>query len=308
MTVKIGTRGSQLAMWQTKWVRKKLLSNFPDIRMEIIVIKTTGDKILDSPLSRIGDKGLFTRELDIALLKGEIDLAVHSMKDIPTIFDPGLAIGAVTERWDPRDALISRRGIKLSELPQGAIIATGSLRRKAQLLHFRPDLKIVDIRGNVPTRLEKFDKSDWDGMILATAGLHRLDLEKRISEIVSSDILLPAVGQGCFGILIRKNDEKIINILKSLDQPEIADAVDAERSMLRKLEGGCQVPIGALGECTDKHVHLQGCIASLDGQRFFRDKITFPREKALEAGIALADRLTDAGGGEILEEIRKSIK
>jgi len=286
--IRLGTRGSELALYQTYWVEERLKKYFPDTSTEIVVIKTTGDKILDSPLSRIGDKGLFTRELDRALIEKEIDLAVHSMKDVPTQFDDRLTIAAVTERWDVRDAFIARSVKHLRELPDGATVATGSLRRKAQLLHFRPDLKIIDIRGNVNTRLKKFDASNWDAMILACAGLERLNLQNRIKEKIDVDIILPAVGQGCFAVMSRKNDQKVLKIARVLNRPEVEVAVKAERALLKTIEGGCQVPLGALGRVENQHIRLKGCIASLDGKKYFIDEAVSSLLEPEEAGIWIA--------------------
>ncbi|GAB4374645.1 MAG: hydroxymethylbilane synthase [Calditrichia bacterium] len=305
--LRLGTRGSTLALWQTDWVKKRLAEKYPEVEFQTVIIKTTGDKILDSPLSRIGDKGLFTRELDQALLDGRIDLAVHSMKDVPTQYDAGLTIGAVTERWDVRDALISREGKSLDDLPEGAIIATGSLRRKAQLLHLRPDFTIVDIRGNLQTRLQKFDQSDWQGMILATAGLERLNLHERISQRIPTDIILPAVGQGCFAVMLRRNDEAVAEMLQAVHCPEVAFPVFAERALLRTIEGGCQVPLGAFGEVQNGGIMLRACIASLDGKKFVKDQISGPLGQYERLGKSLAEKLIAAGGDEILREIRSGI-
>lgn len=302
--IRLGTRGSQLALWQTNWVAERLKRNHPDIEFETIIIKTTGDKILDSPLSQIGDKGLFTRELDRALLDGRIDLAVHSMKDVPTEFDSALTMAVITERWDVRDALVSRNGRTLDQLPEGAVIATGSLRRRAQLLHYRPDLQVMDIRGNLQTRLQKFDGENWEGMILAVAGLERLGLHHRITQKIPVNIMLPAVGQGCFAVITRSGDTEVINFLQTIHQPETAAAVTAERALLRQLEGGCQVPLGAFGQVEEGTIRLQACVADLDGKLFFRDSISKPVAAAEAAGVELAGRLVNAGAGEVLKKIR----
>jgi hydroxymethylbilane synthase len=303
--VRLGTRGSELALWQTRWVKERLKQNFPDVEFETVVIKTTGDKNLDSPLAQIGDKGLFTKELDISLLNGDIELAVHSMKDVPTEFHEDLTIAAVTERWNVSDVLISRSAKSIQDLPEGAVLATGSLRRKAQLLHYRPDLRIVDIRGNLNTRFRKFDEADWDGMILAAAGVERLGLGDRITQKIPTDVMLPAVGQGCFAVITRKENQEIIEMLVSIHQPEVAECVTAERALLRALEGGCQVPLGALATTDGFRLRLEGCVASLDGRKYFRDQVEFPVDEAQSAGEKLAGRLIKAGAGEVLEEIRK---
>ncbi len=302
--IKLGSRGSQLALWQTEWVKEKLQIKYPNLEFETEIVKTTGDKVLDSPLAKIGDKGLFTKELDIALLENRIDLAVHSMKDVPTQFPEELVIGAVTDRWDVRDALISKNGILLEDLPKGASLATGSLRRKAQLLHHRPDFEIIDIRGNLNTRFRKFDESDWDGMVLASAGVERLQMGDRISQKIPSEYMLPAVGQGCFAVMTNCHNEEVLQLIKAIHQPIVAAGVFAERSLLRVLEGGCQVPLGALGEIDGNSLRLRGCVASLDGQAYFANEVMKPIDKPIEAGKLLAEKLIDAGANRILDEIR----
>ena len=303
--VRLGTRGSELALWQTEWVKSKLSGEFPDVEFDILVIQTTGDKILDSPLSKIGDKGFFTKELDRALLDDQIDIAVHSMKDVPTQYDENLAIASVTERWDARDALISPSGKLLDELPNGAVVATGSLRRRSQLLHYRQDLQIVDIRGNINTRLRKLDQSSWDALILASAGIERLNLHTRITQKIPVEIMLPAVGQGCLAVMTKKSNMEIINMLAVIHQPLVVCAIFAERAFLRTLEGGCQVPVGALGETDGNSGKLKGCVASLDGSNYFSDEVQFSFDEPDEAGVELAERLIRAGAKEVLEEIRK---
>jgi hydroxymethylbilane synthase len=305
MIIRLGTRGSALALYQTNWVKEKLQKIFPEMEFETIIIKTTGDKILDSPLSKIGDKGLFTKELDRALLDRKIDIAVHSMKDVPTQFDNQLTIAAVTERHDVRDALVSNGISNIKNLPQGATIATGSLRRKAQLLHFRPDFNIIDIRGNVNTRLKKFDQSDWDAMVLAVAGLERLELQERISQKIPLDIMLPAVGQGCFAVMTKKSNQKVIDICQLVHQPDTSAAVFAERAFLRRLEGGCQVPLGAIARVEDNKVFLKGCVCSLDGQSYFGGESSSTIDQPEKAGEILAESLLKKGASRILEEIRK---
>ena len=307
--VTIGTRDSQLAMWQTRWVRERLEKAFPEHRFETISLKTTGDNILDIPLNKIGDKGLFTKELDAALLRGDIDLAVHSLKDLPTVLPAGLTIGAITERWDARDALISRSAPSLAQLPAGATVATGSLRRKAQLLHQRPDLNIVNLRGNLNTRFRKFDESAWDAMILAVAGVERMGWGERIREKISLEVMLPAVGQGSFAVVCRSEDRAVLNLLRTLHDASATAAALAERAFLRTLEGGCHAPIGALAEVQSGKLILHGCIASLDGRQLIRDAISsdyseHTRPADLEkTGSALAKRLLDRDGREILDAI-----
>jgi len=235
--IRVGTRGSQLALWQTNHVIALLKKHFPAISVEVVTIKTTGDKHLEQPLEKIGDKGLFTRELDDALLNGRVDIAVHSLKDIPTVLPEGLRIQAIPERGDIRDAFLSPHRKPFDRLPWGSVVATGSLRRRAQLLHRRPDLKIVPVRGNVPTRIRKMEEHQWDGMVLAAAGLHRLSLENHIVQYFPPDVLLPAAGQGALGVMCRKDDAIIASYLQAIHHPDTAAAVLAERQFLRTLEG-----------------------------------------------------------------------
>ena len=307
--LRVGTRSSPLALWQTNWIISELQARFPSLTIETTVIKTTGDKILDSPLSLIGDKGLFTKEIEKALLDGEIDLAVHSMKDVPTLLPDGLIISAVTEREDIRDVFISHPDKKYStfaEIPSGAGIATGSLRRKSQLLHHRPDLSIHDIRGNLQTRRKKLEDSDWAGMLLARAGVKRLGWDEIISEILSADFILPAVGQGALAIETRANDEPTKQKVQILNHPETRVAVESERALLRKLEGGCQVPIGTHGRIENGQLKLDAMIAGLEGTPMIRGTRSGSPEDAEKMGIDLAEELFRKGGDKILESIRKS--
>jgi hydroxymethylbilane synthase len=305
--VRIGTRGSKLALWQTEFVRRKLSDVFPDVEFEVKVIKTKGDKILDSPLSKIGDKGIFTREIEIELLNREIDIAVHSLKDLPTKLPEGLIIGAVTEREDVRDVLISKDNLKLAELPKEAVIATGSLRRRAQLLHFRSDFKFVDLRGNIDTRFRKFDESNWDAMVLAFAGVRRMNYEGRIAELISTDIVLPAVGQGAIAIEVREDDVKILDLVRRINHIETELATRSERALLRRLEGGCQVPIGAFAVVNDGKIKISAMISNFDGTFFVRDSIEgFVSNDVEELGFELAEKLLEQGGARILEEIKRA--
>ena len=299
----IGTRDSELAMWQTHWVRDRLLKHFPGLKLEIEAIKTTGDLNLDQPLSQIGDKGLFTKELDRALLEGGIDLAVHSLKDLPTAVPQGLMIAAITDRWDTRDALVSRSGDSLADLPHGAVIATGSLRRAAQLLHYRPDFNIVDIRGNLNTRFRKFDQSNWDAMILAVAGIERLGLAKRISEKIGLEVMLPAVGQGAMGVICREDDLQLRERLQTLNHHSTAVATRAERAMLKFLEGGCQVPIGAFGNFTRGKLILDACVCHLDGRQILRHRLENAGADPESLGTDMAKKLLEMGAREILDAI-----
>lgn len=301
--IRIGTRGSALALWQTNHVASLLKEKF-GYETEIIKIKTTGDKILDSPLAKIGSKGLFVKEIEIAMLENRIDIAVHSAKDVPTEQPEGLVIAAFLKREDPRDALISKDGKRLSELPEGTVIGTSSLRRRAQLLHYRPDLKLVDVRGNVDTRLRKMSEGQFDAIILARAGLKRMGHESDITEVIDTEVMLPAVGQGSIAVECRLDDDEMLEVLAAVSDAETEVAVKAERALLRFLEGGCQVPIGAYGRIENGKLVLDGMIASLDGSRLYRSRIEGKPENAEELGTALGRTLYDAGGAEILAEIR----
>lgn len=304
----IGTRGSQLALWQSEWVMHKLHDFFPKLQIEIEIIKTTGDKILDSPLSKIGDKGLFTKEIEIALIEKRVDIAVHSLKDLPTVLPAGLKIGAITKREDVHDVFIShdkKTYRSLSDVPQGGKIATGSLRRKCQLLNWRHDLEIVDLRGNLNTRFAKLEASDWDGMILACAGVIRLGFENRITEIISTEKMLPAVGQGALAIEIREDDENIHQFLSPIISQATTFSTLGERAFLRTLEGGCQIPIGAYARIENNEFIMDGLIGSLDGKRIVRGMVHGSPENSEELGKQLAHTLYASGGKEILEQIRK---
>jgi hydroxymethylbilane synthase len=303
----IGSRGSELALWQANWVKSQLEQVFPKLNVEVLVIATKGDKILDSSLSRIGGKGVFTREIDEALLDERIEISVHSLKDLPTEIPHGLEVGAVTEREDIHDVFISHphKAYKsLEELPRGARIATGSLRRKCQLLHHRPDLEIVEIRGNVPTRLQKLDASNWDGMILAKAGLVRLNLTDRITEIIPTEVILPAVGQGALGIEIGANDQQTREIVSAINHEPTAKSTQAERTLLRYVEGGCQVPLGAYARIQNEVLKIEALIGSLDGKKVVRSTIHGDPSEADRLATALAKTLLRGGGDKILREIR----
>ncbi|MBI4546381.1 MAG: hydroxymethylbilane synthase [Ignavibacteriae bacterium] len=307
--ITIGSRGSRLALWQAGWVKSELEKKSPNLRIEIVIIKTTGDKILDSPLSKIGDKGLFTKEIEHALLEHHIDLAVHSLKDMPTQLPDGLTIGAVTRREDVRDIFIShpKKGYKhFEELPHGATIATGSLRRKCQLLNWRPDLTIVDLRGNLETRLVKLNASDWDGMILSRVGLLRLGLQDRITEVLPIEKILPAVGQGALAIEVRADDNEMLDCLSTIASEATTIATKGERAFLRRLEGGCQVPIGTYGRIEKNEFSLDAMLGSLDGKKIVRGKIHGKPEDAEELGKQLAETLLNSGGKVILEQIRNT--
>lgn len=304
----IGTRGSELALWQTDFVGETLKKHFPEIKLEIKIIKTTGDKLLDVALSKIGDKGLFTKQIETALLNKEIDLAVHSLKDLQTVQPEGLCIGAVSKRELPNDVLISKKYASIDELPKNAKVATGSLRRKSQLLNYRPDLEIFEIRGNLQTRFRKFDESDLDAMILAFAGVHRLKMDERISQIIPFEIMLPAVGQGALAIEIREEDSELKEILRVLSDEETLACIRAERAFLRSLEGGCQVPIGANAVIQDDEIKLEGLVGSLNGKTNLREKIVGAKTDAKKLGEKLAQILIDKGANEILERTREKVE
>lgn len=304
----IGSRGSELALWQANFVMSRLVSEFPDRQFEIKIIHTTGDQVLDLALSKIGDKGLFTRQIETELLSGAIDFAVHSLKDLQTEQPEGLMIGAICEREVPNDVFISKTGGSIDDLPHGAKVATGSLRRRSQLLHYRPDLEIVEIRGNVPTRLRKFDESDLDGMVLAYAGIHRLGLGERISQIIPFDTMLPAVGQGAVAIEVRADDGEVLELAAKLNDESTHRCIVAERAFLRRLEGGCQVPIGAHATIDGGQVKLEGMVGSLDGSVVFRESLNGAVSDAENIGIKLAESLIGKGAVELLDATRAEVE
>jgi hydroxymethylbilane synthase len=301
--LRIGTRGSQLALFQANWVKEKLEQAHSRLSVTLVKIKTTGDKIQDAPLAKIGGKGLFVKEIEEALLAKRIDLAVHSIKDVPTEFPEGLHLSAITKREDPRDAFISREGIPLKDLLLGATIGTSSLRRQAQLLHFRGDLQLIPLRGNLDTRLKKLKTLGLDGIVLACAGLRRLGLDEKITEILPTDISLPAIGQGALGIETRVDDEEVEEKIKFLNDRDSSIAVTAERAFLKKLEGGCQVPIAAFGQIVGLTLQIDGMVGTIDGKRLIRHHMEGPIEKAEAIGMELAEILLKKGAGQILEEV-----
>ncbi|MZH02517.1 MAG: hydroxymethylbilane synthase [Nitrospinae bacterium] len=301
--IKIGSRGSPLALWQANWVKDQLESYHPHIPVDIIIIKTSGDKIQDVPLAKIGGKGLFVKELEEAMLRKEIDFAVHSMKDMPIKFPFALCIAAVTKRENPFDALISKNNIKLDDLPKGAKVGTGSLRRMSQLRHYRPDLDLIPLRGNLDTRIKKLDTEGLDAIILAAAGLIRMGWEDKISEIISPDILLPAMGQGAVGIESRKHDVDNQILLADMDDEDTHLALDAERAVVTQLEGGCNVPIGAFATIQDDEITLKGLIASLDGKTVHQTESKGNKVDAKAIGRELGNKLLDMGGDKIMQEI-----
>ncbi len=305
----IGSRGSELALWQANYIKRELEKKNRNVRVEINIIKTKGDKILDVALSKIGDKSLFTKELEVELYAKRIDLAVHSLKDLQTQIPAGLKLAAVTKRHEVEDVLIARKkGMTIKSLPEFAVVATGSLRRRAQLLHFRPDITIIDLRGNVPSRIKKFLESEWDAIILARAGVERLNLKKHISSFIPKEEILPAVGQGALGIEIREDNKAVEEIIKSLHHEETYKAVIAERALLRTLEGGCQVPIGAFAEVKPSGLYLDAVVGSLDGSITYRKKIRGSKNDPEKLGEALAKDLLKAGAKEILNEVYQTAR
>ena len=305
----IGTRSSELALWQSEYVKQRLNEQHRDIEIILKKVQTKGDKILDVALSKIGDKGLFTKELEFELLNGDIDIAVHSLKDLETAMPDGLKLVAVTKRHDVEDVLIAREpGMTVENLRDGAVVATGSLRRKSQLKHLRPDITVVDLRGNVPTRIKKFLDSNWDAIILARAGVERLGLSKYVSSIIGIDKILPAVGQGAIGIQINRDNRLAEEIVKSLHDENTSLAVRAERSLLKSLEGGCQVPIGAYGRVENNYLHLSAMVGSLDGTTVFKKSKKDQKNDPEKAGETLAGELLQAGADEVLKEIYKNIR
>ena len=302
-TIIIGTRSSKLALWQADYIAHRLREKHPSLIVEEKRMTTQGDRILDAPLAKIGGKGLFTKELETAMLAGEIDIAVHSLKDMPTEVPEGLVITAITERYDPGDAVVSPRYQTLAALPRGAKVGTSSLRRRAQLLAARPDLTLFDLRGNVNTRLEKLDAGEYDAIILAAAGLKRLGFGDRITEVLPRALCLPAVGQGALAIEARRDDHEVRKLVDFLRDEAMTDCAAAERAFLETVEGGCQVPVGVYAAVDGDQLSVEAVIASLDGRQRFRDTRTGPRQEARALGRELANVLLDAGGIEILHGI-----
>ena len=299
----LGTRGSKLAVHQTEWVQARVQELAPHVTVTLRRIQTSGDKILDVPLAKIGGKGLFVKEIEEALLSGEIDLAVHSMKDVPTALPPGLDLLCIPCREDPRDALISRDGRRFADLPQGAKVGTSSLRRQAQLLQARPDLSITMLRGNLDTRLKKLRDGQFDAIVLAAAGLRRLGWEHEITEYLDPEISLPAIGQGALGIEGRRDDQFVRSLLSGLEHAPTRTMVRAERALLHRLQGGCQVPIAAHATLAGSDVTLEGLVASVDGKEIIRDRVRGTVTDPESIGIQLAERLLAGGGDRILQAI-----
>jgi len=304
--IRIGTRKSKLALWQSEWVKEQIERLFPDVKVELVKIVTKGDKVLDSPLAKIGDKGLFTKEIEEAMLRGEVDIAVHSLKDVPSLLPEGLELIAYSEREDPRDALLSLGRYRLESLPEGATVGTSSLRRKAQLKILRPDLRVEDLRGNVDTRIRKLKEGRYDAVILAAAGVKRLSLDDEIDELISPSVMIPSVSQGILGIEGRAGDNEIREILrKAVNSRDSEFAAKVERSFLKTVEGGCQVPLGCYAELLKDRVHVRAFISDVEGRFFYREEGIFELKDPEGIGRGIAERLLSAGGEKVLEELRR---
>lgn len=304
--LRIATRQSPLALWQAHWVKDRLQAIHPGLQVELVKMVTQGDKILDTPLAKVGGKGLFVKELEQGMLRGDADIAVHSMKDVPVEFPDGLHLAVICKRENPLDAFVSNTFDTVESLPQGAIVGTSSLRRQCQIRSWRPDLKIMDLRGNVNTRLSKLDKGEYDAIILACAGLIRLDFADRIRQPMAAEISLPAIGQGAVGIEARTGDAKILALISSLNDEETAICVSAERAMNARLEGGCQVPIAGFAELTGDILFMRGLVGRPDGTEIIRGEVEGAAKDAQQLGTYLADDLLTRGAGEILKEVYAS--
>ncbi|MDX2506312.1 MAG: hydroxymethylbilane synthase [Gammaproteobacteria bacterium] len=304
--IRIATRKSPLALWQAYFVRDQLLALHDDLEVELLKMTSKGDKILDVPLAKVGGKGLFVKELETGLLDGDADIAVHSMKDVPVEFPEGLHLAVICEREDPRDAFVSNKYAQLDDLPQGAVVGTSSLRRQSQLLKYRPDLQIKFLRGNVNTRLQKLDNNEYDAIILASAGLIRLEMKHRISSYLTPEQSLPAMGQGAVGIECRVNDAQTQQLIVPLAHKETTIRLTAERALNKRLEGGCQVPIGGYAELDGEHLSMRAFVGSPDGKKLIEGTVAGPADQAEQLGIQLADDLLAKGAKEILDEVYKN--
>jgi hydroxymethylbilane synthase len=304
--LRVATRKSKLALWQANWVKKQLETAHSGVEVALVLVVTKGDKILDVPLAKVGGKGLFVKEIEDTLLRGEADLAVHSMKDVPAEMPEGLHLPVICEREDPRDAWLTRDGTWLQALTAGACVGTSSLRRKVQLLDARPDLRIEMLRGNVDTRLRKLDEGNYDAIVLAAAGLKRLELADRITAFFEPEQMLPAVGQGAVGIESRIDDEQTNRLIAPLHHQQTAVNVQAERAFLARLEGGCQVPIGCHAVLQNNEIWLRGLVGAVDGTRILRAERRATPSEATATGRALAEQLLDEGAADILEEVYES--
>jgi len=302
-TLRIATRKSPLALWQAEHVKTRLMDAHEGLNVELVTFTTQGDKILDTPLAKIGGKGLFVKELEVAILDGRADIAAHSIKDVPMEFPEGLFLSTILEREEPCDAFVSNTINSIQQLPQGAVIGTCSLRRQSQLLSKRPDLKIKDLRGNVNSRLQKLDDGDYDAIILACAGLIRLNMAGRIKQRISSSWILPAVGQGAVGLEARKDDQETLDLLTVLNHTDTADRITAERALNKRLEGGCQVPIASYAMLDGDTLHLQALVGEPDGSKIVQGDVSGHRSEAEQLGIKLAEDLLSQGAKEILEKL-----
>jgi len=301
--LKIGTRGSKLALWQSEYIKTQV-ETITGLPVSLEVIKTTGDKILDVPLAKVGGKGLFTKEIEVELVAGRVDLAVHSMKDVPTELPEGLYIAAMPERVDPRDVIVSGAGYDLDRLPEGAKLGTSSLRRRAQVAHLRPDLEIVDVRGNLDTRMRKAEEGELDAVVLAAAGITRMGWGDRITSYIPTQQMVSAVGQGAIGIEIRDDDEFMRHVMEIIGHPETMECVTAERVVMRRLEGGCQVPIGAYARYEAGALVMDALVGSVDGTTIVREQLAGDAGDPEALGNAMVERLLSLGAGEVLEEVR----
>ncbi len=302
-TLRIATRKSPLALWQAEHVKARLMDAHEGLDVELVTFTTQGDKILDTPLAKIGGKGLFVKELEVAILEGKADIAAHSIKDVPMEFPEGLFLSTILEREEPCDAFVSNTINSIQQLPQGAVVGTCSLRRRSQLLSKRPDIKIKDLRGNVNSRLQKLDDGNYDAIILACAGLIRLEMTDRIKQRISSSWILPAVGQGAVGLEAREDDKETLDLLSVLHHEDTADRVNAERALNKRLKGGCQVPIASFAMLDGDTLHLQALVGEPDGSQIVSGDISGHRSDAEQLGIKLADDLLSRGAKEILEKL-----
>lgn len=304
----IGTRGSQLALWQANFIKSEIERLFPDISVELNIIKTTGDRITDRPLAMVGGKGLFVKEIESALLNNDIDLAVHSMKDMPGKLPEGLVIGAIPKRENPFDVLISKDKKRLIDYEKGAKIGTSSLRRASQIKHIRPDVTIESIRGNLDTRIKKLKSGEYDAIVLAAAGLRRLGQENQITEYIDESVMIPAVGQGALCIETRANDADIAQVMEKLDHTDTRICVTGERAFLKQIEGSCHIPVACFGKIVDNEVVFTAVVASEDGKELIKEQIVSPMNTVEKAGHSLADRLLEKGGKKILEQLNSNDK
>ena len=304
--LRIATRQSPLALWQAEYVKARLVENQPGLQVELVKMVTQGDKILDTPLAKVGGKGLFVKELEVGMLQGEADIAVHSMKDVPVEFPDGLHLAVICPRENPFDAFVSNDYQQITDLPQGAKVGTSSMRRQCQLRAWRPDLEILDLRGNVNTRLRKLDENNYDAIILACAGLIRLGFSDRIKQSLPASLSLPAIGQGAVGIEARVGDQRVLDLIAPLNDPDTRICVAAERAMNARLEGGCQVPIAGFATLNEGKLNMSGLVGRPDGKEIISGSITGLPAEAETLGTNLAEDLLSRGAGEILSEVYAS--